>query len=70
MDLGDVGRHSDGGVFSHSSFGKALEEGSLVLPEPAPLPQTTGPELPFVIVGYEAFPLKHYLLRPFPSQVV
>ena len=29
MDLGDVGRHSYGGVFSHSSFGKALEVGSL-----------------------------------------
>ena len=55
-------------MFSHSNFGKALEDGSLVLPEPSPLPQTTGPELPFVIVRDEAFPLKNYLLRPFPGR--
>ena len=55
-------------MFSHSSFGKALEVGSLVLPETAPLPQTISLELPFVIVGDEAFPLKNYLLRPYPER--
>ena len=68
VDLGEVGRHSHGGVFSHSSFGEALEDGSLVLPEPAPLPATTGPHLPFVLVGDEAFPLKNYMLRPYPGR--
>ena len=34
VDLGDVGRHSDGGVLSHSEFGKALEENSIFLPAP------------------------------------
>ena len=28
---------------------------------------TTSPSLPFVIVGDEAFPLKDYMLRPFPG---
>ena len=29
IDLGDVGRHSDGGVLAHSNFGQALEDNSL-----------------------------------------
>ena len=29
---------------------------------------TTGPSLPFVMVGDEAFPLKDYLMRPFPGR--
>ena len=66
--MGEVGRRSDGGVFSHSSFGTALEDGTLVLPESSPLPGTTQPHLPYVIVGDEAFPLKNYLLRPYPGR--
>ena len=29
---------------------------------------TTGPNLPYVMVGDEAFPLKEYMLRPFPGR--
>ena len=38
VDIGEVGRHSDGGVLSNSAFGHALEEGMLSLPAPSPLP--------------------------------
>ena len=38
VDIGEAGRHSDGGVLSNSLFGQALEEGSLSIPEPSPLP--------------------------------
>ena len=38
MDIGEVGRHSDGGVLSYSAFGQALEENTLCIPAPAPLP--------------------------------
>ena len=65
VGLGDSGRHSDGGVLSHSAFGKALEAGSLSFPHPRPLPGTTQPDVPFVIVGDEAFPLKNYMMRPY-----
>ena len=68
VDLGEVGRRSDGGVFSNSSFGEALEDGSMALPEPAPLPESTAPDLPFVLVGDKAFPLKNYMLRPYPGR--
>ena len=49
IDLGDVGRHSDGGVLAHSNFGQALEDNSLSFPAPCPLPGTTQ-LAPYVIV--------------------
>ena len=68
IDLGGLGRHSDGGIFSHCGFGQDLEEGSLVLPNPSALPGTSSPDMPFVIVGDEAFPLRNYLMRPYPGR--
>ena len=62
MDLGELERRSDGGVFSQSGFGEALEDGSLALPA------TTAPNRAFVLVGDEAFSLKNYLLRPYPGR--
>ena len=67
IDLGGVGRHSDGGIFSNSSFGRGLENGSLLLPDPSPLPGTSEP-VPYAIVGDAAFPLRNYLLRPYPGK--
>lgn len=66
IDVGGYGKSSDGGLFSHSGLGKLLDSGSLNIPEPVPLPDTFR-ALPFVIVGDEAFPLKNYLLRPYPG---
>ena len=68
MDLGDAGRHSDGGVLSNSEFGLALEDGSLSFPGPCPLPGTTEPNLPYIIVGDAAFPLRMNMLRPYPGK--
>ena len=58
VDVGDHGRHNDAGVLSQSAFGQALESNSVSLPPPKPLPGTTNPAMPFVIIGDEAFPLK------------
>ena len=68
VELGDAGRHSDGGVLSNSEFGQALEDGSLSIPHPCPLPGTTQPNLPYFIVGDDAFPLKTTILRPYPGK--
>ena len=60
---------SDGGIFSNSAFGRSLEDGTLVLPNPAPLPNTSQQAVPHVIVGDEAFPLRNYLMLPYLDEI-
>jgi hypothetical protein len=67
VDIGSQGRHSDGGVLTHSVFGNLLEKGLLNLPPANQLPNSNK-MLPNVIVGDEAFPLKKYMMRPFPRK--
>lgn len=67
VDIGAYGRNSDGGIWAHSNIGKAFESGNLSVPGPSSLPGTNT-ELPHVIVGDEAFPLKTYIMRPYPGQ--
>lgn len=67
IDVGSYGRNSDGGIFSHSSLGRALKSNTLNIPDDEPLKEA--PELgpvPYVIIGDEAFPLMTNLMRPFP----
>ena len=67
IDIGDAGRHSDGGVLSNSAFGQAMEVGKLSFPEPELIPGIAS-ALPYVFVGEAAFPLKMYMLRPYPGR--
>ena len=67
VDVRDSGRHSDGGVLSHSVFGQALESNSLSLPPDRALPVTTSPNVQFVIVSDEAFPIKRNMIRQYPG---
>ncbi|XP_025200465.1 protein ALP1-like [Melanaphis sacchari] len=60
VDVGAFGKNSDGGILSHSNFGK----NKLNIPNNRALPGTNE-KLPYVIIGDEAFPLKNYLLRPY-----
>lgn len=66
VDVGGYGKSSDGGIFSKSNLGKALEKNNLHVPGPRPLPNSDD-IVPFVILGDEAFPLKENLLRPYPG---
>ena len=75
LDIGDTGRQSDGGVLANSVFGQLLESGGQLLesgsmsflPCPKPLPGQSCP-VPYYFVGDTAFPLKIYMLRPFPRR--
>jgi hypothetical protein len=58
-------KNSDGGIFAHSKLGKYLET-HLGIPEDKQLPRTSC-LAPHVIVGDETFPLKAYLMRPYPG---
>jgi hypothetical protein len=62
---GLYGRNSDGGIFAHSKLGKYLET-HLGIPEDKQLPGTLC-LAPHVIMGDVAFPLKAYLLKPYPG---
>lgn len=63
-----VGSISDGGIWSQTNLVADLESNAADLPEPTPLPGRDIP-FPYVIVADEAFPLKPYLMRPFPRRV-
>ena len=75
VDVGCQGRITDGGVFRNSYLCKALDNGSLNLPDPKPLSFSHSPEwaheqctepIPFVFVGDDAFPLSDHCMKPYP----
>lgn len=69
MDVGAYGSNSDGGIFANSNLGKSLDAGTLHVPPPAPLPDA--PELgslPYTVVADDAFPLKTYVMKPYPGR--
>lgn len=66
INVGCVGRISDGGVFGQSSLYSAIENGTLNIPAPKPLiPNDNSTLAPHVIVADDAFALSHYLMKPF-----
>lgn len=67
VDIGAYGRRSDGGIFKECQFGKKFEQKKMNVPNAEAIFEN-GPTLPFCLVGDEAFPLKEYLLRPYPGK--
>ena len=65
VDIGDYGRLSDGGVFSSSHLGHAINTESLNLPPPRQL--IANKLFPYVFVGDAAFPLRSNLVKPYPG---
>lgn len=63
VDVGAFGRESDGGVFARSSLSKRLSEGALPPSEPL---GTSKEHVPYCIVADNAFPIKPYIMKPFP----
>jgi hypothetical protein len=66
VDVGCQGRLSDGGIFRNSSLSRVLETNSFPMPASKPLPGRELP-VPHVIVADAAFPLRPYLLKPYPG---
>ena len=66
VDVGAQGRASDAGVWDKSNLNKYLEGKRLQVPGDAILPYSNTKS--YVIVGDDAFPLKTYLMKPYPGQ--
>ncbi|CAB4024636.1 Hypothetical predicted protein [Paramuricea clavata] len=68
IDVGSYGSNSDGGIFAKSELGKALDNNQLHIPPDKHLPGALHlGNMPHVIVGDEAFPLKRHIMRPYPG---
>lgn len=67
VDIGAHGRRSDGGIFKDSVMGKSFDGGQMNIPQPVPI-ENGGLILPYCLVEDEAFPLKPYLLCPYPGR--
>ena len=65
IDIGSNGRCADGGVFADTELRQAIEGGHLGVPPNEPLPNDNIP-LPYAIIADDAFPLKHWLQKPYP----
>ena len=57
-------RQSDGGVFSNSLLGTAMESNTSSIPEPDAISGLSTP-LPYFPVADSAFPLKTYIMKPY-----
>lgn len=69
VDIGDSGRSSDGGVFSSSNLGYAIEHDHLNVPKPEKLPGSDH-IFPYVFIGDEAFRLSEQMMKPYPREVL
>ncbi|VEN48424.1 unnamed protein product [Callosobruchus maculatus] len=67
VDIGAYGSQSDGGVLRNSVFGQRLENNDINIPRDKCLPGTNI-VMPYFFVGDEAFPLKKYIMRPYPGK--
>ena len=65
VDIGGYGRDDDAGIFNNSLFGKAFHNKEIVLPDPIEKGEFT---LPYVIMGDDIFPLKEWLIEPYPGR--
>jgi len=63
IGIGGYGTQSDGGTFSASTLYYFMENFESTLPKPESF-EGSAAEMPFVIFGDEAYPLKMYLMKP------
>ena len=67
FDIGQYGSINDSGALLESDFGKAFNDGSFNYPPPEKIPGCPLEKVPYFLVGDEIFPLKDWLMRPYPG---
>jgi hypothetical protein len=68
VDVGRSGCGSDAGIYNETELKELLEGGQLGLPEAEPLPgeDEGGRNIPYYLVGDDAFALKPTMMKPLP----
>ena len=69
FDVGQFGSNNDSGILANSKMGEAIENGSLKVPDFAKINADTG-KIPYYFIGDEIFPLKTWLVRPYPEKAL
>ena len=69
VDVGAPGHCSDAGLWGKCDLKKLIEEDTLQIPKDRVFPESDKSS-PMVIVGDDAFPLKTYLMKPWPGSTV
>lgn len=67
IDVGAYGKQSDSGIFDLCNLNKQLNRGALRVHIEKQLPDSDL-RAPHVIIGDEGYPLKPYLMRPYPDR--
>lgn len=67
IDVGRYGKNSDYGLFEASAMGQRLANKTLNVPKDRFLSNQVE-STSCVLIGDEAFPLREYLMRPFPHR--
>ena len=67
VDVGSNGSSSDAQIFNDSELKDVIEEGTLGLPDPEPLPGDDK-NIPYFIIADDAFALRTWLMKPFGAR--
>lgn len=67
MDVGASGSGSDAGLWNTCEIHEKLQNNQLGVPQPEPLPgDEGGQDIPYFMIGDDAFALKPYMMKPLP----
>ena len=69
FDLGHYDNNNDSGVFAKSKIGETIEARELDIPAPSTYMTCDFDSLPYFLIGDKKFPLKIWLMRPYPSKL-
>lgn len=69
MEVGAVGSESDGGIYAQSKLAELMEDNKANFPPPEVLPDDpSGVSVPYFLLGDDAFSLKPYMMKPYPTR--
>eukprot|EP00794_Sanderia_malayensis_P012483 gene12483-13766_t len=69
VDVGQYGSNNDSGVLLNSEIGQRFEDDSFEIPCAEKLQGCTLEKLPYYLVGDNIFPLKNWLMHPYPGKL-